>query len=1599
MATGDSGPPTRRRSNSSTGNSSIAASRPKRRSRGLPSSSSRTSTPRGAKSNNNATIETPEEYKKGKLAAAEASSKRSSTRRTTRGASPPPPAKMQSSSSSDLVAISPDKKSVNVQLLLNGELFYDAASANSSSPEMQPETTPSSSSNNSKHEEKQVPPTTKPPSAASSSGSDDHNLFHCHVCHKLGSVVCCDNCPHVYHKNCIPETDPSRKSLENDEDPWYCPACHPDATKQEIACLVCLKVVNVSKEVLHTCTGCGGWVHDSCIQKQPSDTAHTPIPPLVCDKCQEAKMLVNKQVLEKMAMAAEEPPVKRRKLSDIPNENMEEEETGNVDDENIKSSPVTEESSSPIVTRRTRSASASEVPENEDEEEDDEEEENDEEDGSTEEMEEDDDEEEKEPNGEDEEDDEEMKDESPNNSSSSSSSSPKAAPEQKTAPRKRSRASLPSSSRNPSSRITSAKQKKEKEKQKRKERNKKNTKHGKGGKEGKDSKSPRGSPSSTSTKSPSNDQDAASAAAASPTQPRMAYGANAIPAFYFYLAENRPKIERSLSRRHRYFNRLPKGMERNELVAKEGAGWWVKLRQSDVQRYMDISMKDFEQRIIEWKEEKNIQDMVNENGVEEVSGTDPLELTPEDEKLTYDRHRRLYLGTTVGSKPFKPESGVSHNRILLELLQDMRFHPAPMLMANRTDKEYGQMDFTRITIPYFDAHGPVSTSMGDECLGCTRGWTHYCNVLKRRVPAIEHRAKLQPPLSSLMATRVGLGLLPKAPNATAANEDDLETVKNLAMYSTREDPDTLKAKSLPVYHWEGLASPADRADDIVQFIEETVAMKVPEPPRPLNPSKLEASKKSGFGRVALPLRGRKKSFDGDGDIESVNKCGRCRTVIQTDTGCIQCRRAQLVINMSRQSNSEDPDGNEDEGDMPNFLKVSTYMLGRVTMKEGSGEIQSEGDQAVSNGILRQRWTPFAVLPSHTLNSPTPKAVRPSSRKNDDDDSMSDSDSSSDESKDEEIQVLIEEAQKDVEMTVAPDDKSEDSNGEDSPTGKRHRSARIGAQVTSLETQDDAVDRQKMAQKFKEEASDLNKKCIQKACCGILLGLMRRDPLLLFARPVRAEGYSVIIKNPIDFEKIRGNVLGGKYATLGSFVSDARLLCTNALTYNPPGSIYWKTAKELYDVLAVMQKRASDWIGSVKDCHAHAWRTGTKVQTGIDEDDVFIENAFEDLQNQWPEAVKMLEDSEWLQKDLCADFMRTKENETAYYGGLAVRRAAVAAEASLTPYPDQAGVFNIIGRRTHAEDKNLRNVINERVTDTVEPMHLKDLPTWREESIIRVMRRSQSRRLDGLIGSINGCARCDGMRVDQDLKMAMTAETLRWGRSRKKNSEAPRVATSRIDLSSGLGSQRAQDNIKEQVEEMAEAKEIARKSVCAQKAAVTVRGSRVHGWGLYADQPFNAGDIVAEYIGEYVSLAVTEAREKMYQTKRIQDYQFRLDERLVIDATMRGGHGRYINHNCSPNCVAKMIAGDDPNQHLKRVLIVAQRNIKPREELTYDYQFPLELNLDARIPCNCHSEHCRGFMNWDLPEKGSNSRVFRSQKRGANMRDRIRRLGRPLKGDK
>ena len=60
------------------------------------------------------------------------------------------------------------------------------------------------------------------------------------------------------------------------------------------------------------------------------------------------------------------------------------------------------------------------------------------------------------------------------------------------------------------------------------------------------------------------------------------------------------------------------------------------------------------------------------------------------------------------------------------------------------------------------------------------------------------------------------------------------------------------------------------------------------------------------------------------------------------------------------------------------------------------------------------------------------------------------------------------------------------------------------------------------------------------------------------------------------------------------------------------------------------------------------------------------------------------------------------------------------------------------------------------------------------------------------------------------------------------------------------------------------------------------------------------------------------------------YLFELNGKQTIDGKGRENLARYINHSCRPNCYPELNAAET------RVFIYAKRNIKPGEELTYDY---------------------------------------------------------------
>ncbi|HEU4603824.1 MAG TPA: SET domain-containing protein-lysine N-methyltransferase [Steroidobacteraceae bacterium] len=139
--------------------------------------------------------------------------------------------------------------------------------------------------------------------------------------------------------------------------------------------------------------------------------------------------------------------------------------------------------------------------------------------------------------------------------------------------------------------------------------------------------------------------------------------------------------------------------------------------------------------------------------------------------------------------------------------------------------------------------------------------------------------------------------------------------------------------------------------------------------------------------------------------------------------------------------------------------------------------------------------------------------------------------------------------------------------------------------------------------------------------------------------------------------------------------------------------------------------------------------------------------------------------------------------------------------------------------------------------------------------------------------------------------------------------------------------------------------------------VEARTSGIHGTGVYAIAPIKKGTRIIEYLGERISHAEADAR---YEQKGDDDghtFLFIASNRTVIDAGVDGNDARFINHSCNPNCESVI--------ENSRVFIDAIRNIKPGEELGYDYQLTWESTDDpeelALYACRCGAKRCRGTM--------------------------------------
>jgi len=129
-----------------------------------------------------------------------------------------------------------------------------------------------------------------------------------------------------------------------------------------------------------------------------------------------------------------------------------------------------------------------------------------------------------------------------------------------------------------------------------------------------------------------------------------------------------------------------------------------------------------------------------------------------------------------------------------------------------------------------------------------------------------------------------------------------------------------------------------------------------------------------------------------------------------------------------------------------------------------------------------------------------------------------------------------------------------------------------------------------------------------------------------------------------------------------------------------------------------------------------------------------------------------------------------------------------------------------------------------------------------------------------------------------------------------------------------------------------------------------------GFGLFAAQNINEGDLIVEYVGEKIDMDECNRRLCYFYSRDPHSYIFSLNGKYVVDATRKGNVGRFINHSCEPNCHSEKWEVDGN----VRLGIFAQRKIEKHEEITIDYQF--EKVGSERQACYCGSESCKVYLD-------------------------------------
>lgn len=182
-----------------------------------------------------------------------------------------------------------------------------------------------------------------------------------------------------------------------------------------------------------------------------------------------------------------------------------------------------------------------------------------------------------------------------------------------------------------------------------------------------------------------------------------------IPAFFFFLMNNRNAIERTIQKKNRAFRSMPKSVARNELVAEHGASIWLGLTDREKRAWIDLSVNDFQDRVIAWKEKEIIEAMMKVEQNKELEHSNDYSTVGDIRHATEYRERSLQF-SKVKTTLMKPSKrGKVNNSVLLELLNDGRFHPIQLVNASRSEKDSLDAKQSERAIEQFPVQGPIRT--------------------------------------------------------------------------------------------------------------------------------------------------------------------------------------------------------------------------------------------------------------------------------------------------------------------------------------------------------------------------------------------------------------------------------------------------------------------------------------------------------------------------------------------------------------------------------------------------------------------------------------------------------------------------------------------------------------------------------------------------------------------------------------------------------------------------------------------------------------------------------------------------------------------------